>query len=350
MPVPSLNAATYGDERPGQPSPTELIRAARGPRHQVARDQPVASFSEQEIRTAGQTVTTQVVILGGAECRFTCAMCDLWRNTTISATPPGVIPAQIREAVAAASPDIESSGTTTGPARWIKLYNGSNFFDVRNVPREDLPEIAQLVRPFERIVVENHPRLMTAAIPGFRDQCYGRLEVAMGLECTHPDVLPRLNKQMTLTDFTTACHRLHGWGVDTRAFVLLGLPWLPATEAVDWCVHAVRFAWAQGVRHVSVVPTRPGNGFLDQLAGEGLFQPPTAAAVEAVVAVLLESKDCQATTAAGDPQLVTVDLWDWPQLAGHCGVCSDRRRDRLAAMNCGQHSLPPVESSCGCTP
>lgn len=347
MPASPVDAEANRDEPPRRLTPTAFIRAARGPRNQVARDRPVASFTEQEVWAAGQTIETTVVILGGAECRFTCAMCDLWRNTTRSATPPGAVPEQISHAVTAAAAPA-AGGLADGPPRWIKLYNGSNFFDPRAVPPADLPTIADLVSPFARVIVENHPRLTTAAIPRFRDQCRGRLELALGLECIHPDILPKLNKQMTLADFTSACRQLHAWGIDTRAFVLLGLPWLPPAEAVDWCLRGVQFAWEQGVRHVSVVPTRPGNGFLDQLGLEGLFVAPTAAAVEALAAAVFTATLHTARTPAGDPQLVTVDLWDWPRLTGHCGSCRDQRLARLAAMNQSQGLLSPVSLSCGC--
>ena len=328
---------------------TKLIRQDRGPRNQIVRDRPVATFTEQEVRGAGQSVSTTVVIIGGAECRFTCAMCDLWQNTIPSATPPGAVPAQIRHAVKAVS-DSDLSGPAGSSARWIKLYNGSNFFDPRAVPPTDLPSIADLVSPFERVIVENHPRLTTAAIPDFRDRCSGRLELAMGLECVHPDILPRLNKQMSLADFASACRRLHSWGIDTRAFVLFGLPWLSPREAVNWCLRSVHFAWEQGVRHVSVVPTRLGNGFLDRLRDEGLFVEPTAVAVEAVADAVFTVIDHTARTPAGDPQLVTVDLWDWPRLTGHCNACRDQRYARLAAMNRYQSPLPSDQLSCGCLP
>jgi radical SAM enzyme (TIGR01210 family) len=299
---------------------------------------------EDEVAEAGRSVPTQVIVIGGAECRFTCAMCDLWRHTTAAPTPLGAVPAQIRKALSSLHDRIAA-----GPPpedRWIKLYNGSNFFDPRSIPPADLSRIAELVAPFGRVIVENHPRLVTAAIPRFRDRCQGRLEVAIGLECTHPEVLARLNKQMTLEDFSRACMTLHGWGIDTRAFVLLGLPWLPLQDALAWCGHAVAFAHEQGVRHVSVIPTRLGNGYLDHLFANGSFAPPHAASLEQAAAAIMQAP--RGTTSAGDPQLMTVDLWDWHRLSGHCPTCADIRHDRLATMNRRQQPLPPASKACGC--
>lgn len=307
----------------------------RGPRADVADHLPVATFEEREVAAAGRHVRCRVVILSGAECRFTCAMCDLWRHTLDRPTEPGRLPAQIRTAFA---------GEKVPPAEWLKLYNGSNFFDSRSVPASDLPSIAGLCRGRERVVVENHPRLVGQAVAQFRDRLDGSLEVAMGLETIHPEILPRLDKRMTVDDFASAVAWLHREGIPTRAFVLLGLPWATADESIEWCVRSVAFALETGARHVSIVPTRPGNGLLDRLAEAGSFIRPTAGAVERAFEAVL------AAEAAADRRtsVVATDLWDWPLLAGHCKTCRDARRERLETMALAQRSIPPVISDCGC--
>ena len=75
----------------------------------------------------------------------------------------------------------------------------SNFFDARSVPREDWPAIQELVRQFETVVVENHPAFCGAPVFEFQQGLVGQLEVAVGLETIHPEILPWLNKQMTPT-------------------------------------------------------------------------------------------------------------------------------------------------------
>jgi len=296
----------------------------------------VATFEELEVASADQTVRCRVVILSGAECRFTCAMCDLWRHSLDRPTEPGRLPAQLRAALA---------DEPLPPADWIKLYNGSNFFDPRSVPESDLPAIADLCRGRRRVVVENHPRLVGDAVWRFRDRLAGSLEVAMGLETIHPTILPRLEKRMTADDFTDATRRLLGEGVAVRAFVLLGLPWATAEESLEWCVRSVDFARAIGVRHVSIVPTRTCNGTLDRLEREGAFSRPTASLVERAFRAALGADTPLAIAAAS---VVTVDLWDWSALAGHCERCRERRRARLEAMALAQAIVAAEESPCDC--
>jgi len=313
---------------------TAEIRSLRGPRASVAADVPQAVWDETETASAGVGVCTRVMLLTGAECRFTCSMCDLWRHTLPTPTPRGSLPAQIRQGLALPAADDQ-------PPRWIKLYNSSNFFDSRSVPEDDLPAIAELVAPFERVVVENHPRLLGDTVLRFRDSFRGRLEVAMGLETAEPKALAGLNKQMTLDDFRSGCDRLRSEGIDTRAFVLLGVPGIPAAEAVGWCLESVAFAFACGVRHVSIVPLRAGNGWVDRLLADGSLPLPTARDLEAVAA-----GSFALPRPAG--RVVTTDLWDFERLAGSCGGCRALRRERVDLMNRAQAvaSLPAL--SCGC--
>jgi len=249
-------------------------------------------------------------------------------------TPAGALPAQIQQGLALPADDGQRP-------RWVKLYNGSNFFDSRSVPANDLPEIARLVAPFERVIVENHPRLLGDTAFRFRDQLAGRLEVAMGLETVHPDALAGLNKQMTVEDFKAACDRLHSQAIDTRAFVLLGVPGVLPAEAVEWCLRSAAFAIRCGVRHVSIVPLRSGNGWVDRLLAEGRLALPTARELERVAAEAFALP-----RPAG--RVITTDLWDFEKLAGSCEVCRGPRRERIALMNRAQAvaSLPILP--CGC--
>ena len=86
----------------------------------------------------------------------------------------------------------------TPRASHLKLYNAGSFFDPRAIPPEEYPAIARLAAPFRRTIVECHPALVGPRCLAFRDLLSGRLEVAMGLETAHPEVLERLNKRMTL--------------------------------------------------------------------------------------------------------------------------------------------------------
>ncbi|MFM8890819.1 MAG: radical SAM protein [Planctomycetia bacterium] len=326
-------------EDPLPPWSAARIRSLRGPRVEVDPRRPIAVWDEWDVAAADVAVATRVVLLAGAECRFTCGMCDLWRHTLEQPTEPGSLPAQISAAVAADGGLGLESGLGPRP-RWIKLYNGSNFFDPRSVPPNDVPAIAAALTDWDRVIVENHPRLGGPAVTAFRDLVAGRLEVAMGLETVHPRILPWLGKQMTAADFSAACEWLRSENVAVRAFVLLGLPTLDAREAEYWCLESVAFATRAGASHVSIIPTRSGDGLFDDLSRKGLFRPPTAASLERALETALARDRGGA--------IVTADPWNWTTLTGHCDTCRDARLRRLSAMNLAQRPLPPHRAICPC--
>ncbi len=287
---------------------------------------PLGWLVEKERTAEGGVEPALTLFLAGAECPFTCVYCDLWRHTTAEPTAEGSLPAQIDLALQ------EVAGTAAPPlARRcrLKLYNASNFFDPRAVPIADEPALLDLVRPFRRLVVECHPAFVGERCRRFAARFEGRLEVAMGLECIHPEVLPRLNKKMTLADFDGAAERLAAVGIALRAFVLVAPPFLPSagdgTEAVYWAVRSAEYAFSRGARRVVLIPTRGGNGEMERLRAAGLFSPPSLAQVE-------EALDRTLAVAAAAGGVVTVDCWDLETLA-RCPACAHRRRLRLERIN-----------------
>src|SRR4051794_5575953 len=169
------------------------ILAHRPPRNVISPDRPYAFLVGTEPAPGGGAVEVATVFLSNRECPYRCLMCDLWKNTLETSVAPGQIPTQIRWALA-----------QLPPAQHLKLYNAGSFFDVQAIPSADYPEIAALAAPFERLIVECHPRLVGRRFREFRGLHAGELEVALGLETVHPEVLPRLNKEMTLDDFARA--------------------------------------------------------------------------------------------------------------------------------------------------
>ncbi|MEO1991127.1 MAG: radical SAM protein, partial [Pirellulales bacterium] len=293
------------------------IRNLRGARNSVSLEHPVAVWDELDVSTGGCAIPTRVMILAGSECRFTCSMCDLWKNTIGRPTPRGAIPQQIQHGLHVSS---ELKPT------WVKLYNGSNFFDERCVPFEDFPRIAQLVSSFDRVIVENHPSLTKSIIREFRDACSGQLEIAMGLETIHPTALKNLNKKMTTDDFANASEQLRTWNIDVRAFILLGVPGLSKEEAIGSAIESTGFAETCGVRHVSIVPLRAGNGYVESLPKEKQNCVPDAQHVE----LCAETVFSQFKTS---DIIITIDLWDFSKLQGTCEICKQSRLRRLQAMN-----------------
>ncbi|MFL5339291.1 MAG: hypothetical protein ACJ8F7_03910, partial [Gemmataceae bacterium] len=225
------------------------ILALRPAKNAVDPARPYAFLVEPERTRAGAVEDTAVLFLTNRECPFRCLMCDLWKNTTNKRVPDGAIARQIEYAL-----------SRLPPARHVKLYNAGNFFDAQAIPPADWPRTAELMRPFETVIVESHPKLVGPRCAEFREllndipcsavaggarentpppplpeaergdhrgpwetpsevrdfgdstllqrwsplPALGRggvlrpeLQVAMGLETVHPDVLPRLNKRMT---------------------------------------------------------------------------------------------------------------------------------------------------------
>ena len=221
----------------------------------------------------------------------------------------------------------------------VKLYNASNFFDARAVPPDDDEAIAALVRRFDRVVVECHPRLVGDRAASFARRLDGRLEIALGLETIDARAAPRLGKGASLDDFTRAAAFLHDAAIDVRVFLLVGTPYVPPAEQVDSIVASTRFACESlGARHVSLIPVRSGNGALERLAGQGSFTPPDLAMLEHALDRCLD---------ATSNVVVTADLWDLERLA-ICSACSGARRHRLELANRTGRVQPAIDcASCG---
>ena len=307
------------------------IRSRRSERQTLVPRRPVASFVEEERSDSGEVVSVATVFLTNRECPWRCVMCDLWRNTLTESVPPGAIPEQIDRALA----DMAAAGPAP---RQIKLYNSGSFFDPRAIPRDDYPAIARRLGSFERVIVECHPSLVGAEILRFRDRLTGRLEVAMGLETAHPEVLERLNKGMTLEDFARGAEFLQRHNVALRAFILVRPPFLlEEAEAQHWAKRSIDFAFDYGASVASFIPTRGGNGAMEALASLGQFAPPRLANLEDAVEYGIGLRRGR----------VFADLWDLEKFS-QCAACCDARRQRLKRMNLGQQVEPAVRcEACG---
>jgi len=282
-------------------------------------------------------VETTTVFLIGAECPFRCSMCDLWQYTSTENTPVGAVPFQLSQVL---------SPTSSHKRRWLKLYNASNFFDPRSIPREDYKAIASHCSEFERVIVENHPKFCDDWMMTFAEAIPGRLEVAMGLETIHPGAMEAMNKGMTLDDYDLAVEKCHRFGIDTRAFVLLHPPGVAFGESIEWTWKTVAYALKHGVRHVSVIPVRAGNGWIDRLIADGLYQLPTVAMVRAFYNSVpkLDWK-------WPDTSVFEFDLWDWDNLKGGCAKCLPLWKANIDKCNQTQilQPLNDVEFECECT-
>jgi hypothetical protein len=286
---------------------TADVLSRRGPRNPVDPWRPAAFLVEPEFSRFGRLEDVATIFLTNRECPFHCVFCDLWKNTTEHTVPSGAIPAQIDFALERLS-----------PATHIKLYNSGNFFDPQAIPRDDWPAIADRVRRFATVIVENHPRLTTETCRQFQDLLGTQLEVALGLETSHEPTLERLNKQMTIADFARACERLREDEILIRAFVLLKPPDTTEDEAIVRALDSIRFAFDCGAGCVSVIPVRTGNGWLDEQQRLGVFTPPRLSSLVSVLSTALSWHRGR----------VFADLWD----ATHCAADASGRGELLRRM------------------
>ncbi|UCG89347.1 MAG: radical SAM protein [Gemmatimonadota bacterium] len=302
----------------------DWILQHRGRRKIVDPAVPYAQTVEPERTQDGTIEDVATVFVTNKECPFRCLMCDLWQHTAPGRVPDGAVAHQIEWAL-----------ERLPPAQHLKLYNAGSFFDRQAIPRADWPRIAQLLTPFHTVIVESHPRLIGQDCDVFAQMLNPRLQVAMGLETVDPTVLPRLNKRMTLDDFEQATRFLTDHAIDTRAFILLRTPFQSEQQGVEWAMRSIDYAFGVGVECCVVIPTRAGNGAMDQLQREGHFEPPSMESLEQVL-------DYGVSLGCGR---VFADIWDLERFYT-CEECGPGRKDRLNQVNLTQQVLPGVR--CGC--
>lgn len=266
---------------------------------------PIGWLAEPERTPSFGVLPSLTVFLAGAECPFQCVYCDLWQYTLEGPTPPGALTRQLEHALAEAAPAAPAATS-------LKLYNASNFFESRAVPPGEEALLLPRLEPFRRTVVECHPRLVGERCLRFAASLDGRLEVAMGLETVHPEALPRLQRAMTVDDFDRACDTLLAAGVAVRAFVLLGTPYVPAGEAVEWALRTAAHAFSRGVETVSLIPLRTAE----------LAEHPTEPQIE----------DAFTRGLAAARGVLQLDLWELERFLP-CPSCRAAKVERYRRMN-----------------
>jgi len=300
------------------------IGSLRGEKVPVDPFIPYGYFNESERMSGGTVEEVTTILLSNKECPYRCLMCDLWKHTTNETVPVGAITSQIAYAL-----------SRLPSTKHIKLYNSGSFFDRSAIPIEDYKPIASLLSSYESVVVESHTAFIGNDTLLFNELTTPRLEVAIGLETIHPDVLPRLNKRMTLSDFGHAVALLTMEDIESRAFILLRPPFMSEVEGIEWARQSIDFAFKAGVSTCVIIPVRAGNGSMDLLARDGYFSEPGLNALEEVLSYGIGL----------DAGRVFADLWDLDRFSA-CNLCVDQRRERLQQMNLQQFVLPEIHCSC----
>jgi radical SAM enzyme (TIGR01210 family) len=303
---------------------SKWILPMRGKKNPLDPLKPYSMIVEKERTASGGIEDIIVIFLTGAECPYSCIMCDLWKNTTDTVTPRGYIPEQIEYAL-----------ERLPSAKHVKLYNSGSFFDRRSVPPEDHERIASLLSDFETVTVECHPAFIDRNCVRFKEMLRPELKIAIGLETVSPGMLRKLNKKMTPESFRKAVMYLKENGIGSRAFILLKPPFTNEDEGIFWAKRSIDFAFDSGAECCTVIPVRAGNGAMEYLYSNGLFSPPLLQSLEEVLEYGISLR-------AGN---VFADTWDLTLFSG-CDKCIEDRRSRLNEMNLHQSIIPKVECEC----
>jgi uncharacterized Fe-S cluster-containing MiaB family protein len=153
----------------------------------------------------------------------------------------------------------------------------------------------------------------------------------MGLETVHPQILAKLNKRMNIEQFAVAAEFLRKNDIDLRVFILVKPPFMQEEVALGWAARSLDFAFSCGATVATLIPTRDGNGAMEELTTMSRFSPPRLATLEAAAeyGMILERGR------------VFVDLWDVKRTI-ECPDCYQSRISRLQAMNLQQAILQPI--------
>ncbi len=303
---------------------SQWIKSKRGKKNPVDPFVPYGFFVEKERTLSGTIDEVATILLVNKECPYKCLMCDLWKNTTDETIPEGALPEQIKYAL-----------SKLPKTEHIKLYNSGSFFDQAAIPLADYKEIARLLEGFKTVVVESRPELINENALLFNKILKPDLEIAIGLETIHPEVLPLLNKKMSLDNFDSSIHFLNKSEIASRAFILLRPPFLSEEEGILWAKKSMDYAFKVGVTTCIIIPVRMGNGAMDELESKGYFEAPDIKSIEEVVEYGIRLNKGN----------VFADLWDIDHFS-KCNKCHNERKNRLNYMNLSQVLLPTVSCSC----
>lgn len=296
----------------------------RGNKNKVDVFKPNGYFIEKECVAPGVAEDITTILLVNNECPFRCLMCDFWKNTTNNPVPEEAIVTQIKYAL-----------SRLPATKHLKLYNSGSFFDNNAIPKNDYEKIAKLIENFETVTVESHPRFINNDTALFSKMLKPELRVALGLETIHPEILPKLNKKMKLSDFEQSVNFLSSHKIKSRAFILLRPPVLSEDKSILWAKKSIDYAFNIGVTSCVIIPVRAGNGALEELAANNYFTQPDIKSLEKVVEYGIGVN-------AG---LVFADLWDIDRFSS-CDKCFDSRKTRLHNMNLYQKIHTPVNCAC----
>ena len=242
-----------------------LERRARAPRARP-RARPTPPSSRTRLAESGEVVPVATIFLTNRECPWRCLMCDLWKNTLAGAGAARRDRARRSARALAALP----------PARQRQALQRRELLrragdPARGGRRDRRCSLRALRARHRRVASRARGRALPASARPPRRAARGGARAGDDPP-RDPSPAQQAHDARRLPARPPAF--LRDADIALRAFVLVGLPWLPEAEALDWACRSTHFAFDCGASAVSLIPTRAGNGALDALSASGDFAQP----------------------------------------------------------------------------
>ena len=241
------------------------IEALRNVMHSIRAGTPFTTFprdraASSDIRTGyvnGQPVNRLVITLRGPGCTWIkrgggCVMCGHYAGTLQGAVPTAEETiSQFRSEIA--KYDMEYISV-------LSLYNSGSVLNTSELHfdalKNILTEIGKL-HSIKKVVLESRAEFVRTDIIEILKDILGPhkiLSIAIGLE-TSDDIKRELciNKGSTFLEIKRAVKSLNGIA-ETQLYILLGLPFLTESEAIEDAVSSIRYAGDIGADEIHIEP------------------------------------------------------------------------------------------------
>ena len=285
----------------------------------------------------GRRVDAFVLILRTRGCYWAdfkgCSMCGYARDTLGRSATPDELATQLATALRAYRDE-----------PYVKIYTSGSFLDDREV---DPASRVRIVQAFsgraERLLFETLPEFATpeTLIP-LRDAFAGKLEVALGLESTQPEILLKfVHKNAPPSEYLAAGDRVRSLGIRAKAYLLLKPPYLTEREAIEDVVRSIGVAQ----EHFDTISVNPvhiqGGTVVEWLFRRGRYRPPTLWSLAEVID--------RGQAIRGSARLVTFPTaGGLPRGPHNCGRCDRAVLAALEEASLTQEFTPLAGLQCDC--
>lgn len=242
------------------------IAEIRNPISRSSRVDYVTSYTEREF-FEGHTRTERVLILRTRGCSWSyhsgCSMCGYWDDTN-----PDIGKNELENQLVSFLKEFP-----TGEV--LKIFTSGSFFDPIEIdPSLQQSIIERVLKGYGSLVVESRPEYIPKVVDHLKRYA-GRIQIAIGLESTNPEILKHsVNKNYDFDDFKAAASLLRNNGISVRSYLLLKPPFLTEKEAIDDAIDSARMI-APYSDFVSINPMNIQRGTLvERMFREGNYRPP----------------------------------------------------------------------------